>query len=180
MSVEQSPPRTQHSSHDARRASLLAFVTLAPVRSAQRAELERRIRRDTLAERAGDHRRGEPRRAARHDRGRCAERLVHPVADVRRAVAPVRAHVLQGEPRYPEPEQFVARASELGAVFNGTTHGGAGQLLPHRAVRQHDARRSRCSPRRSARRSSSRTSWSASARSSSASTTARNRIRSTR
>ena len=88
---------------------------------------------EAARERPRGDRRREPRRAARDGRDRRAERLVHADARVRGARAHVRAHVLQGNKDFPEPEQFIDRAAELGAVFNGHDAGRGGELLPHRA-----------------------------------------------
>ena len=105
----------------AARGGAPAAAAPVPAVLTQRAKLEKIIHQKVLRERSRGDRRREPRRAARDGRDGCAQRLVHADARVRRARAPVRAHVLQGNKDYPEPEQFIDRASELGAVFNGTT-----------------------------------------------------------
>ena len=81
-------------------------------------------------------------------------------------VAPVRAHVLQGEhATIPSPSSSSTRASELGAVFNGTTQ--EERVNYYLTVPADSTATAGCasSPRRCARRSSARTSSSASARS---------------
>ncbi len=122
MNCKQSPLR-----HHLLRTSLAAasaLLMLAPLgmrASAQRAELERRIRRDTLAngleiivvENHGvplatieaDAKNGSFTQSARF------EGLSH-----------LYEHMFfKANAQYPQPESFVNRASELGAVFNGTT-----------------------------------------------------------
>jgi zinc protease len=98
----------------------LMLVALVPLR-AQRAELERRIRRDTLAnglEIIVVENHGVP--------------LATIEADVRNGsftqpptyegLSHLYEHMFfKANRAYPEPEAFVARASELGAVFNATT-----------------------------------------------------------
>ena len=154
MSVDHSPPRATHSRTYLGRARAARVVHGVEPDScaARRARAAHPARH--AAERARDHRRREPRRSARHHRGGRAERLVHAVADVRGAVAPVRAHVLQGErcPIRSRTRSSPARRSS--ARCSTRTHAGrAGELLPHRAVGQHRCPRSRCSRRRCGRRS---------------------------
>ena len=94
---------------------------LAHPLSAQRAELEKRIKRDTLAnglEVIVVENHGVPiatievnARNGSFTQSSSYEGLSH-----------LYEHMFfKSNATYPQPEQFVARASELGAVFNGTT-----------------------------------------------------------
>lgn len=101
--------------------ALCLLSTTPPLARAQRAELERRIKRDTLAnglEVIVVENHGVP--------------LVTIEADARNGsftqsptyegLSHLYEHMFfKSNASYPLPEQFVARASELGAVFNGTT-----------------------------------------------------------
>jgi len=117
MRALQSPPRPM------RHLLLAAFatLTLAPVLHAQRAELERRIRRDTLAngmEIIVVENHGVPLATLEID-ARNGSFTQSPTYE---GLSHLYEHMFfKANASYPEPEQFVARASELGAVFNGTT-----------------------------------------------------------
>jgi zinc protease len=119
MSAIQSPP------HSVTRRTILAaltLLTLAPVTgSAQRAELERRIRRDTLAngmEILVVENHGVP-LATLEINARNGSFTQSPTYE---GLSHLYEHMFfKANEKYPRPEQFVARASELGAVFNGTT-----------------------------------------------------------
>lgn len=119
MRAIQSPPHNL-----ARRVVLaaLTLLTLAPVRAvAQRAELERRIRRDTLAngmEILVVENHGVPLATLEID-ARNGSFTQSPTYE---GLSHLYEHMFfKANESYPRPEQFVARASELGAVFNGTT-----------------------------------------------------------
>lgn len=119
MRAEQSPLRSI-----ARRTvmAVLALLTLVPVTVlAQRAELERRIRRDTLAngmEVIVVENHGVPLATLEID-ARNGSFTQSPTYE---GLSHLYEHMFfKANASYPEPEQFVARASELGAVFNGTT-----------------------------------------------------------
>lgn len=119
MRAEQSPPRSI-----TRRtiAAVLTLLTLAPVTvSAQRAELERRIRRDTLAngmEVIVVENHGVPLATLEID-ARNGSFTQSPTYE---GLSHLYEHMFfKANESYPQPEQFVTRASELGAVFNGTT-----------------------------------------------------------
>ncbi|MEO8560456.1 MAG: pitrilysin family protein [bacterium] len=119
MSVEHSPPR-RVLAHTWLVGALFTLIAIAPL-AAQRAELEKRIRRDTLPnglEIIVVENHGVP--------------LATIEADVRNGsftqsssfegLSHLYEHMFFKANRdYPEPEAFVARASELGAVFNATT-----------------------------------------------------------
>ena len=100
----------------------LATLSLAPVLlHAQRAELERRIRRDTLAngmEIIVVENHGVPLATLEID-ARNGSFTQSPTYE---GLSHLYEHMFfKANARYPQPEQFVQRASELGAVFNGTT-----------------------------------------------------------
>ena len=94
---------------------------LAPPASAQRAELERRIKRDTLPnglEVIVVENHGVPIVTIEVD-ARNGSFTQSPTYE---GLSHLYEHMFfKANASYPEPEQFVARASELGAVFNGTT-----------------------------------------------------------
>ena len=120
MRAALSPPRA----HVRRRALLATFATalLAPVTlHAQRAELERRIRRDTLAngmEIIVVENHGVPLATLEID-ARNGSFTQSPTYE---GLSHLYEHMFfKANASYPEPDQFVQRASELGAVFNGTT-----------------------------------------------------------
>jgi len=112
-----------HRTPPARLAACLAFValTFASALPAQRAELQRRIRREVLPnglEVIAVENRGVP--------------LVTIEADVKNGsftqspeysgLSHLYEHMFfKANQEYPQPDAFVARASELGAVFNGST-----------------------------------------------------------
>jgi zinc protease len=101
---------------------LIALATLAPVvLHAQRAELERRIRRDTLhngMEIVVVENHGVP-LATLEINARNGSFTQSPTYE---GLSHLYEHMFfKANASYPQPEQFVQRASELGAVFNGTT-----------------------------------------------------------
>lgn len=102
-------------------AVVLGLVAIAPALSAQRAELERRIRRDTLPnglEIIVVENHGVPLATVEVD-SRNGSFTQSPTYE---GLSHLYEHMFfKANATYPEPEQFVARASELGAVFNGTT-----------------------------------------------------------
>jgi zinc protease len=103
-------------------ASVVALLALAPAAlHAQRAELERRIRRDTLAnglEVIVVENHGVP-LATLEVNARNGSFTQSPTYE---GLSHLYEHMFfKANAAYPQPEQFVARASELGAVFNGTT-----------------------------------------------------------
>jgi zinc protease len=107
-----------------RAAFLAAFavLALAPLTArAQRAELERRIQRDTLAngmEIIVVENHGVPLATLEID-ARNGSFTQSPTYE---GLSHLYEHMFfKANASYPEPEQFVQRASELGAVFNGTT-----------------------------------------------------------
>ena len=114
------PPRIR-----VRRRALLTAVAalwLAPVTlHAQRAELERRIRRDTLAngmEIIVVENHGVPLATLEID-ARNGSFTQSPTYE---GLSHLYEHMFfKANASYPQPDQFVQRASELGAVFNGTT-----------------------------------------------------------
>ena len=99
-------------------ALLLAFV---PGLGAQRAELEKRIRRDTLSnglEVIVVENHGVPLATVEVD-SRNGSFTQSPTYE---GLSHLYEHMFfKANASYPAPDQFVARASELGAVFNGTT-----------------------------------------------------------
>jgi zinc protease len=101
---------------------ILSLLSLLPqALQAQRAELERRIRRDTLAnglEVIVVENHGVPLATLEVD-ARNGSFTQSPTYE---GLSHLYEHMFfKSNARYPLPEQFVARASELGAVFNGTT-----------------------------------------------------------
>jgi zinc protease len=100
-------------------AAMLSLLTL-PL-GAQRAELERRIRRDTLPnglEVIVVENHGVPIATIEVD-ARNGSFTQSPTYE---GLSHLYEHMFfKANATYPQPEQFVARASELGAVFNGTT-----------------------------------------------------------
>ena len=120
MRAIQSPPR-RHTRHRVALAAL-AMLTLAPVVvHGQRAELERRIKRDTLAngmEIIVVENHGVPLATLEID-ARNGSFTQSPTYE---GLSHLYEHMFfKANASYPEPDQFVQRASELGAVFNGTT-----------------------------------------------------------
>src|SRR5690348_18373465 len=114
------PPRV----HVRRRALLAALgaLSLAPaILHAQRAELERRIQRDTLAngmEIIVVENHGVPLATLEID-ARNGSFTQSPTYE---GLSHLYEHMFfKANASYPDPDQFVQRASELGAVFNGTT-----------------------------------------------------------
>ena len=120
--VRLEPPPRPRKGHRRIRACLITFLVLAPaLLSAQRAELERRIQRTTLANGLDVivvENPGVP--------------LVTIEADVKNGsftqgpeyegLSHLYEHMFfRANAEYPEPDEFVGRASELGAVFNGST-----------------------------------------------------------
>ena len=99
--------------------TLITIVT--PPAGAQRAELERRIKRDTLAnglEVIVVENHGVPIVTIEVD-ARNGSFTQSPTYE---GLSHLYEHMFfKANASYPQPEQFVARASELGAVFNGTT-----------------------------------------------------------
>jgi zinc protease len=125
MRVVQSLPRR---SRPLRRSLVRATVTAVTLLSglvlplgAQRAELERRIRRDTLPnglEVIVVENHGVP-IATLEVNARNGSFTQSPTYE---GLSHLYEHMFfKANATYPQPEQFVARASELGAVFNGTT-----------------------------------------------------------
>ena len=113
------PPPRRYLRH---RVLLIALATLAPVvLHAQRAELERRIRRDTLhngMEIVVVENHGVP-LATLEINARNGSFTQSPTYE---GLSHLYEHMFfKANASYPQPEQFVQRASELGAVFNGTT-----------------------------------------------------------
>ena len=77
---------------------------------------------DDAPQRSRRDRRREPRRSARDHRGRRQERLVHAGRRSTRGCRTCTSTCSSRRTRrIPNPDDFVARASELGAAFNGTT-----------------------------------------------------------
>jgi zinc protease len=123
MSTEQPLPRRARR-HPLRTTLAAALALLAAVPSllaAQRAELERRIRRDTLAngfEVIVVENHGVPLTTIEVD-ARNGSFTQSPTYE---GLSHLYEHMFfKANAAYPLPEQFVARASELGAVFNGST-----------------------------------------------------------
>ncbi len=120
MSVVASPPRVIRPRASLVTALLLALVAWGPV-SAQRAELERRIRRDTLPnglEIIVVENHGVPLTTI--------EAVVRNGSFTQSPTYEGLSHLYEhmffkANRSYPEPDAFVARASELGAVFNAQT-----------------------------------------------------------
>lgn len=120
MSVVPSPPRIIRPRLSILTVLLLAFVAWWPL-SAQRAELERRIRRDTLPnglEIIVVENHGVPLTTI--------EAVVRNGSFTQSSTYEGLSHLYEhmffkANRSYPEPDAFVARASELGAVFNAQT-----------------------------------------------------------
>src|SRR5688572_4282521 len=120
MSVVPSPPRVTRRRISLATAFLLALVAWWPL-SAQRAELERRIRRDTLPnglEIIVVENHGVPLTTI--------EAVVRNGSFTQSPTYEGLSHLYEhmffkANRSYPEPDAFVARASELGAVFNAQT-----------------------------------------------------------
>jgi zinc protease len=102
-------------------AALMALLAAWQPLDAQRAELERRIRRDTLAnglEIIVVENHGVP-LATIEANVRNGSFTQSPTYE---GLSHLYEHMFfKANSRYPQPEAFVSRASELGAVFNGTT-----------------------------------------------------------
>jgi zinc protease len=102
-------------------AAALSLLAALPAVHAQRAELERRIRRDTLAnglEVIVVENHGVPLATVEAD-SRNGSFTQSPTYE---GLSHLYEHMFfKANAVYPEPEQWVSRASELGAVFNGTT-----------------------------------------------------------
>jgi zinc protease len=117
--VQSLPRRPLHRRTLAVAVAMLSLLTL-PL-SAQRAELERRIRRDTLPnglEVIVVENHGVP-IATIEVNARNGSFTQSPTYE---GLSHLYEHMFfKANATYPQPEQFVARASELGAVFNGTT-----------------------------------------------------------
>ena len=120
MRAVQPPPR-RHRHRRARLVALATLVLMPAVAHAQRAELERRIQRDTLAngmEIIVVENHGVPLATLEID-ARNGSFTQSPTYE---GLSHLYEHMFfKANASYPQPEQFVARASELGAVFNGTT-----------------------------------------------------------
>jgi zinc protease len=120
MSAELSPPRRRL---PIRRtlAVVLALASALPTLGAQRAELERRIRRDTLAnglEVIVVENHGVPLATVEAD-SRNGSFTQSPTYE---GLSHLYEHMIfKANAAYPQPDQWVSRASELGAVFNGQT-----------------------------------------------------------
>jgi zinc protease len=125
MRAVPSLPRGASSRRSRRRTTLAAVAVLASLVTlplgAQRAELERRIRRDTLPnglEVIVVENHGVP-IATIEVNARNGSFTQSPTYE---GLSHLYEHMFfKSNATYPQPEQFVARASELGAVFNGTT-----------------------------------------------------------
>jgi zinc protease len=102
-------------------AAACGLVVLVPSLHAQRAELERRIRRDTLPnglEVIVVENHGVPLATVEAD-SRNGSFTQSPTYE---GLSHLYEHMFfKANAVYPQPDQWVARASELGAVFNGTT-----------------------------------------------------------
>ena len=100
---------------------LLAMLCLVPPLQAQRAELEKRIRRDTLPnglEVIVVENHGVPLATVEAD----AKNGSFTQSATYEGLSHLYEHMFfKANATYPHPESFVNRASELGAVFNGTT-----------------------------------------------------------
>src|SRR5215211_7975895 len=120
MSVVASPPRAARGNAMLVALFVLAFAAWEPL-GAQRAELERRIKRDTLPnglEVIVVENHGVPITTIEVD-ARNGSFTQSPTFE---GLSHLYEHMFfKSNATYPQPEQFVARASELGAVFNGTT-----------------------------------------------------------
>lgn len=102
-------------------AAVVGLLVALPGLQAQRAELERRIRRDTLAnglEVIVVENHGVPLATVEAD-SRNGSFTQSPTYE---GLSHLYEHMFfKANAAYPQPEQWVQRASELGAVFNGTT-----------------------------------------------------------
>src|SRR5215211_2830617 len=120
MSVVASPPRAARGNAMLVALFVLAFAAWEPL-GAQRAELERRIRRDTLPnglEIIVVENHGVP-LATIEANVRNGSFTQSPTYE---GLSHLYEHMFfKANRAYPEPDQFVARASELGAVFNAST-----------------------------------------------------------
>jgi len=121
MSVDHSPPRATYSrTYLAVLALLAVFTAWSPIH-AQRAELERRIRRDTLPnglEIIVVENHGVP-LATVEANVRNGSFTQSPTYE---GLSHLYEHMFfKANLSYPEPDAFVARASELGAIFNAST-----------------------------------------------------------
>ena len=121
MNVIQSLPRRHGLVRTTLAVALALVAGVLPLR-AQRAELERRIRRETFAnglEVIVVENHGVPLATVEAD-SRNGSFTQSPTYE---GLSHLYEHMFfKGNASYPEPEQFVARASALGAVFNGTTN----------------------------------------------------------
>src|SRR3569832_460027 len=121
MSVDHSPPRATHSRTYLAVLALLAFFTAWSPIHAQRAELERRIRRDTVPnglEIIVVENHGVP-LATVEANVRNGSFTQSPTYE---GLSHLYEHMFfKANRSYPEPDAFVARASQLGAVFNAQT-----------------------------------------------------------
>ena len=121
MSVDHSPPRATHSRTYLAVLALLALFTAWSPIHAQRAELERRIRRDTLPnglEIIVVENHGVP-LATVEANVRNGSFTQSPTYE---GLSHLYEHMFfKANLSYPEPDAFVARASELGAIFNAST-----------------------------------------------------------
>ncbi|MEO6527139.1 MAG: pitrilysin family protein [Gemmatimonadaceae bacterium] len=131
MRVIHSPPRGTGETRRTRRGAWIAGISLTMLTmlttvastplGAQRAELERRIRRDTLAnglEISVVENHGVPLATIEAD----VRNGSFTQSDSYEGLSHLYEHMFfKANLQYPMPEQFVARASELGAVFNATT-----------------------------------------------------------
>ena len=119
MNAEQSPPRRALLRMTL--AVTLALCTLTPQLSAQRAELEKRIRRETLPnglEVIVVENHGVP-LATIEATAKNGSFTQSPAYE---GLSHLYEHMFfKANAKYSQPEAFVNRASELGAVFNGTT-----------------------------------------------------------
>ncbi|HET9012548.1 MAG TPA: insulinase family protein, partial [Gemmatimonadaceae bacterium] len=120
MRAEQSLPRRPLPRTALALVALLLSLMSLPL-GAQRAELERRIKRDTLPnglEVIVVENHGVP-IATIEVNARNGSFTQSPTYE---GLSHLYEHMFfKSNATYPQPEQFVARASELGAVFNGTT-----------------------------------------------------------
>src|SRR3954451_24596572 len=122
MSVDHSPPRATHwATYLAALALLALFTAWSPIH-AQRAELEKRIRRETLPnglEVIVVENHGVPLATVEAD----AKNGSFTQSATYEGLSHLYEHMFfKANAAYPEPDAFVNRASELGAVFNGSTN----------------------------------------------------------
>ena len=124
MSVQQPPPesRVRHTAFRTTLAALAALLLLALPLAAQRAELEKRIRREMLPngfEVIVVENHGVPLTTVEVD----AKNGSFTQSATYEGLSHLYEHMFfKANALYPEPDAFVNRASELGAVFNGTTN----------------------------------------------------------